>query len=330
MPTVPTPSSREPAASPATGPLQDTLPLPSPEASRNYRPPQLLRDLRLLDALELTGTTARAGRWLAISQPTVSRRCRRLVEDFGPRLKPRLAKRSRLGATASLRQLRLSARWHRFEAGVMALATDPLHQPLLEELEGLLPMPHGFRSGHDWLDLVRRGVIDAALVSSLELEHSEVGEDPTLRVQAGSAGRWPPSREPERRHLGHWPLRLTAAQADSDADRRRLLVPPADLAPGLRALLAGQGLMVECGAAALRSLAGWRRQMEAGDLATALPATLLGAATGPLAGLVPLAGAPELREHLWLLLPPDWQGVPVLRHTVEALEQRAIAAGALP
>ena len=47
--------------------------------SSPYIPPQLLRDLHLLDVLELTGTTQLAGQWLAVSQPTVSRRYRRLA-----------------------------------------------------------------------------------------------------------------------------------------------------------------------------------------------------------------------------------------------------------
>jgi len=115
-------------------------------AAARYRPPELLRDLRLLDALELTGTTELAGRWLAVSQPTVSRRYRRLAEDFGLCPERRGAKRCRFGATVSLRQLRLGARWHRFEAGVVGLATDPLHHGLLHGLDGLLPIPPTFHT----------------------------------------------------------------------------------------------------------------------------------------------------------------------------------------
>ena len=304
--------------------------LPEPDSSRPYHPPELLRDLRLLDAVALTGTTEQAGRWLEVSQPTVSRRCRRLVEDFGLPPQPRQSKRFSAGTTISLRQLRLSARWHRFEAGVMVLASDPLHQGLLSDLEGQLPVPQRFRSGEAWLDLVRQGVIDAALVSSLELERPEVGRDPGLPWRAPTGADGVEVIEPQRLHLGHWPLRLAApAGAGGKGSAPRLLVPPAPLAPGLRTLLAGRGLMVEVAAAAAHDLTVWRRRLETDHLATPVPADLLERGAGPLAGLTPLEGSEDLREHLWLLLPAEWPRVPVLRRAVEGLRRRAIAAGAL-
>ena len=104
-------------------------------SSPPYIPPQLLRDLHLLDVLELTGTTHQAGQWLAVSQPTVSRRYRRLAADFGLKPSRRGTKVCRFGSSVSLRHLRHGFRWHRFEAGVVGLASDPLHQGLLEGLE---------------------------------------------------------------------------------------------------------------------------------------------------------------------------------------------------
>lgn len=320
MPALPSEAMPTPAAAPL-------LPRPDPSAAGLYRPPDLLRDLRLLDALELTGTTEQAGRWLAVSQPTVSRRCRRLAEDFGIHLEPRPTKRCQLPSTLSLRQLRLSARWHRFEAGVLAMGSDPLHQGLLGDLDGLLPVPHRFRAGESWLELVRQGVIDAALVSSLELERPEVGRDPAER------SRWLEPPEPDRLHLGHWPLRLAVCGSDGDGDgnsQARLLVPPAPLAPGLRNLLGGQGVMVTCPAAEVHDLAAWRRRMARQGLAVPAPAALLDQETGPFAGLSPLPHPANLREHLWLLLPSEWRSVPALRHTVNGLRRLAVAAGALP
>lgn len=304
-------------------------------AAASYRPPELLRDLRLLDALELTGTTELAGRWLAVSQPTVSRRYRRLAEDFGLIPERRSAKRCRFGATVSLRQLRLGARWHRFEAGVVGVATDPLHHGLLEGLDGLLPMPQRFRPGETWLDLVREAVIDVALVSSLELEPPQTGREPAeadaSRPQPGN-GRQPAPREPERLHLGHWPLTLAAATPETAAAPwpPRVLVPPAPLAPGLRTLLGGQGLMLEAAPAALQDPATWRRRMADEGLATPVPALLLERSAGAFAGLPPLPLRAPLREHLWLLLPPDWPAVPVLRRTVKTLRRLAREAGAGP
>jgi len=316
----------------------ESRPLPQASAAGAYQPPELLRDLRLLDALELTGTTELAGRWLAVSQATVSRRYRRLADDFGLTPGRRGAKCCRFGTTVSLRQLRLAARWHRFEAGVVGLATDPLHQGLLEGIDGLLPMPQRFRPGKSWLDLVREGVIDAALVSSLELEPPQTGGEPARPQKAADvqsrqdAPRQPAAREPERLHLGHWPLELAAAPAEGAraSGPARVLVPPATLAPGLRNLLGGQGLMLEGAASAVHDLAAWRRRMGAQALAAPVPSLLLGRPTGPFAGLQPLPQSTTLREHLWLLLPPEWPAVPVLQHTVDSLRQLAIAAGASP
>jgi hypothetical protein len=195
-------------------------------------------------------------------------------------------------------------------------------------------MPQRFRSGEAWLDLVREAVIDAALVSSLELEPPRTGRDPASAApspQLGS-GRQPAAREPERLHLGHWPLTLAAVSAETAAAPwpPRVLVPPAPLAPGLRGLLGGQGLMLEAAPAALQDPAAWRRRMTAAELATPVPALLLADAAGAFAGLHPLPQRTPLREHLWLLLPPDWPAVPVLRRTVQSLRKLAIEAGAEP
>ena len=324
-----------------------TLPPPRPHAASRYRPPQLLRDLRLLDALALTGSSEQAGRWLAISQPTVSRRYRRLAADFGlgPRL--RQARCGPIGTSLSLSQLRLGARWHRFEAGVALLGTDPLHQGLLDGLQGLLPLPHRFRRCRDWLALVEAGVIDGALVSSLELElELERAQRPTPQPLGGNSGPAPqtpavghappspPAADPARLALGAWPLRLAKVEADEGgagsaaSGTPRLLVPPAHLAPGLRSLLVGQGVMVDCAPAAVHSLNAWRRQMAEEDLAAAIPEPLLRNGRGPIADLRPLERASGLQEQLWLLLPHEWPEVPVLHQAVQTLRQLAMAAGA--
>ena len=47
-----------------------------------YCLPELLSDIRLLDLLELSGSTVQASQFLSLSQPTVSRRYRSLAQDF--------------------------------------------------------------------------------------------------------------------------------------------------------------------------------------------------------------------------------------------------------
>jgi len=297
-------------------------------SSPPYIPPQLLRDLHLLDVLELTGTTHLAGQWLEVSQPTVSRRYRRLAVDFGLRPSRQGAKVCRFGSSVSLRQLRHGFRWHRFEAGVVGLASDPLHQGLLEGLPGRLAMPMRFRPAHQWEHLVREAVVDAALVSSLELECSPSefhppGERSGDGVQEGAEP--PPT---DRVHLGQWPLALALARA---THRPEVLAPAAALAPGLRTLLKNRGLQLAttAGAGAHDPMA-WLARMASCGLAAPVPTHLLDQQLGSFGQLERLEPHPPLQEHLWLLLPGDWRRVPALQRTVAALLELAQAAGARP
>lgn len=101
-----------------------------PRSTRPYRVPDLLQDIRLLDLLELSGTTVQASALLNLSQPTVSRRYRLLAKDFGLQRHPRQLQGCRFGATEAMRLLRLGCRAHRLAAGVARIGADVLHQPL--------------------------------------------------------------------------------------------------------------------------------------------------------------------------------------------------------
>lgn len=297
-------------------------------SSPPYIPPRLLRDLHLLNVLELTGTTHLAGQWLAVSQPTVSRRYRRLAADFGLKPSRRGPKVCRFGSSLSLRQLRHGFRWHRFEAGVVGLASDPLHQGLLEGLPSRLPMPMRFRPASQWGHLVREAVVDAALVSSLELEAtpSELHAAGGRNGDGAWEGAEPPP--PDRVHLGQWPLSLALDRA---THRPEVLAPAATLAPGLLTLLENRGLPLAttAGADAHDPMA-WRARMASCGLAAPVPAHLLDQQLGPFGRLERVESDPHLREHLWLLLPGDWRRVPVLQRTVADLLQLAQEAGARP
>ena len=65
---------------------------PIPRQAEPYRVPALLQDIRLLDLLELSGSTVQASELLSLSQPTVSRRYRSLAQDFGLERDPRQRK----------------------------------------------------------------------------------------------------------------------------------------------------------------------------------------------------------------------------------------------
>ena len=152
---------------------------PSLAQAHHYRLPELLHDIRLLDLLELCGTTVQTSRLLQLSQPLVgqrqegSRRYRLLSEDFGLVRDRRQLWGCGYGTSAAMRLLRLGCRAHRLAAGVTRIGSDLRHHPLLAGCPWLLPTPQRFRAAANWLELVRQGVLDGALISGLELEEAE-------------------------------------------------------------------------------------------------------------------------------------------------------------
>lgn len=194
-----------------------------------YRLPELLRDIRLLDLLELSGSTVQASQLLNLSQPSVSRRYRSLAQDFGLERNLRQHWRCRYGSSDTMRLLRLGCRAHRLAVGFARIGADLLHAPLLAGMKGLLPTPVRFRSVHSWAALVRDGVVDAAVVSGIEIE------------AAGSQLDWSGLQWLK---LGAMPLALAlppGAGIDPMGDPP-LLVPPRALTPGLHRALRHQGL----------------------------------------------------------------------------------------
>jgi len=213
-----------------------------------YRIPGLLQDIRLLDLLELSGSTVQASRLLNLSQPTVSRRYRVLAQDFGLKQEPRDLKRCCYGSTEAMRWLRLGCRAHRLAAGVARIGADLMHQPLLAGGAGLLPVPVRFRSIHSWATLVREGVLDGALVSGLELTFA--------RQQLELSGlQW--------LELEELPIALgvhrTVMGLASGAGVRPVLVPLRAVAPGLHRTLHAHDLALQ---AAGRSCTGTEQWLE--------------------------------------------------------------------
>ena len=104
---------------------------PSLAQAHHYRLPELLHDIRLLDLLELCGTTVQTSRLLQLSQPTISRRYRLLSEDFGLVRDRRQLWGCGYGTSAAMRLLRLGCRAHRLASGVARIGSDLLHHPLL-------------------------------------------------------------------------------------------------------------------------------------------------------------------------------------------------------
>ena len=284
-----------------------------------YRLPKLLEDIRLLDLLELCGTTVRTSRLMQLSQPTISRRYRSLAADFGLVRDRRQLWGCGYGTSASMRLLRLGCRAHRLAAGKARIGSDLLHHPLLAGCPWLLPTPQRFRAAAYWLELVRQGVLDGALISGLELEAAAGLNDQELELLP----------------LGELPLAL-AFCPEAPGQMSEVLVPDRGVAPGLWRLLQELGLSLRSGGNSLQTPNDWIGRIQGSALAlvvadreadtwAALQRWPLG--HGPL-GHGPMAqGALASSTHrpVWLVLPADWQQHQVLRHTAQELGRIAAA-----
>ena len=289
---------------------------PSLAQAHHYRLPELLHDIRLLDLLELCGTTVQTSRLLQLSQPTISRRYRLLSEDFGLVRDRRQLWGCGYGTSAAMRLLRLGCRAHRLAAGVARIGSDLLHHPLLAGCPWLLPTPQRFRAAANWLELVRQGVLDGALISGLELEEAE-----GLNHQ-----------ELELLPLGELLLALAfcpkapvlvGAVPGRPAPGGRVaevLVPDRGVAPGLRRLLRELGLPLRSGGNSLQTPDDWIGRIQGSALA--LVVADREADTWASLQRWPLSLGPQVsRPHspVWLALPADWQEHRVLRHTAREL-----------
>ena len=275
---------------------------PSPVSALPYRLPDLLQDIRLLDLLELCGTTVQAGRLMKLSQPTISRRYRSLAEDFGLVRDRRQLRGCGYGTSSCMRLLRLGCRAHRLAAGVARIGSDLLHHPLLAGCPWLLPAPQRFRAAANWLELVRQGVLDGALLSGLELEEAEGVNRQELALLP--LGELPLA-------LGFCPEEPVLAGARTRRGGPEVLVPHRGVAPGLRRLLQELGLSLRSGGTSLRTPDDWISRIRGSALALVVPdretATWAALRRRPLPS--------GLSSPVWLALPADWQEHPVLRLT---------------
>lgn len=94
-------------------------PLQHPPAPNGYGIPGSLRDLLMVDMLELTGTTTAAAAQLGISQSSVSRRYRALARDLDLVHDPGAPIGLRYGNTVWMRKLREGINGHRLARGVL-------------------------------------------------------------------------------------------------------------------------------------------------------------------------------------------------------------------
>lgn len=282
----------------------------STRIAQRYQLPELLHDIRLLDLLELSGTTVQASQLLNLSQPTVSRRYRSLAQDFGLLRETRSLKRCRYGSSTAMRLIRLGYRAHRLASGVARVGSDLMHHHLLAGCDWLLPSPVRFRSVDEWAELVRQGVLDAALISGLELQAAKEVDTSGLRLlELGSLclalGVWPPLK----------PQHQLNPQPPS-----AVLVPHRGLSPGLHRALLNRGLKLRTIGSSCSTAEQWLMRLREAPLA--LPIDADACADGQWAQeLTSLPLAAELCSPLWLLLPRTDGMAAVITRTLEHLQR---------
>ena len=253
--------------------------------SDHYKPPSFLQDLHVLDLLELTGSQARAGRALAMHQSTVCRSLRLLQKDL--RLTPANGSAvCRHGHNTCLHHLRLACRAHRLMAGVLRIGTDVLHHNLIMRCGAAQPVPPRFRRAEHWAELIRHGLLDGAILSSLALEK---------RLLSGQAPRL---EGISARPLGMISLQLVATTADA----QRVLLPAQATAPLLHQGIAAQGLGIEKQPAACQEPEAWLKRARDRGLALPIIPALVAENWLSMQGLTALREQPLLIEQLWLLI----------------------------
>ncbi len=155
-----------------------------------YRIPASLRDLVMLDLLELTGSTTATAELLTMSQPNVSRRYRSVARDLGLERQSDAPVGCRFGHAPWITLLRRGVNHHRLANGVLRVGSGRDLEPLLAEA----PWAHWVRLGRQqqqqWRSLLAVELLDAVAVAELpELTSAEASELALVEVRARRDGQ---------------------------------------------------------------------------------------------------------------------------------------------
>ncbi|MCP9914287.1 LysR family transcriptional regulator [Cyanobium sp. BA20m-14] len=138
-----------------------------------YRIPSVLRDLVLVDMLELTGSTVAAAQLLNVSQPSVSRRYRRLAAEMGLQQQRSSSPGRRFCDAVWMRMLRQGVNRHRLACGVLRVGGPAAAEPLVRSWiwAEWVPLPAESLSHSSALlelDLLDGVVLDRDQISALQ------------------------------------------------------------------------------------------------------------------------------------------------------------------
>jgi hypothetical protein len=133
----------------------------SPHALSRYRVPGALRDLVLVDLLELTGSTVATAEALAMSQPSVSRRYRGVASDLGLVRNNKKPVGRRFSDTAWMVQLRRGVNHHRLACGVLRIGSTPDCANSMSRCEWAEWVALGRQQREEWPLLLQLEILDA-------------------------------------------------------------------------------------------------------------------------------------------------------------------------
>ncbi len=170
-----------------------------------YRIPHVLRDLQLVDYLELTGSTTASAAQIGWSQPSVSRRYRALAAELGLQHLADQPMGKRYGDAPWLTLLRQGMNCHRLARGVLRIGGAESAAMALKEQCGVQWVTLGRRQQQHWQPLLQLELLDA--VALQELPPDAVSGHLPYRVLRGPHGWLACRLEPVVLHLAErlWP-----------------------------------------------------------------------------------------------------------------------------
>ena len=142
--------------------------------SAPYRIPAALRDLQLVDLLELTGSTTASAAQSGLSQPSVSRRYRALAADLGLQYVPHDPIGKRYGHTPWLQLLRQGINSHRLACGVLRIGGADAAAMGFQCQVGVEWITLGRRQLQHWQPLLQLELLDGVVLQQPPLEATDV------------------------------------------------------------------------------------------------------------------------------------------------------------
>lgn len=148
-----------------------------PEPPGAYRIPTALRDLVMIDLLEITGSTTATAELLTMSQPNVSRRYRSVARDLGLERHSDAPVGRRFGHTSWITLLRRGVNHHRLANGVLRVGSGRELEPLIAEVPWAHWVLLGRQQQQEWRSLLALELLDAVAVADLpELTSEEAAQ----------------------------------------------------------------------------------------------------------------------------------------------------------